>query len=287
MILAIKKHIENLPLTQTCRNEILGGYFEGGKSTIFVDYPILFSKAFEIQEEDLDLLGIAGFLYYRATLFLDLLIDEKEFSKVFVTIFCQEEATKIFTLIYGLNSSFWKVWNTRKEEYFDAVVLEKEFSKRANVSIEEYEILVDKKSAFAKAAIDSLFCLDCKRNELQYQKLLRSHNYFFVALQLQDDLKDFKEDTLKGQFNWACYLLQQQNLGNLDIKELEKYLYIRGISKQMYQLATLYLDKALQEVEHIDVPKWKAVLIKTKNIIEVAMINVEKYLDDLIVTESI
>lgn len=275
-----QSYIQNLPISNIFKEQILDKKFIENNPVYYQNYPSLFANAFLINTEQIELLDIAGYLYYQATIFTDSLIDEKDTSKFPLIIICQEESIKILTSIYGLENNFWSVWNKRKNEYLQAIYLEKELSKKEIVTIEEYQILADAKSAFGKVAIDCLFSIDNKNEDL-YNQLLQSHLYFSVAFQLNDDIQDFKEDLIKGQFNWAIYLLNQQNISTQDPNVLEKYLYIRGISKQIYQLGIDYCNKALNIVEKIDVPNWKKDLNNTKKRFTTAIIEVENYLEIL------
>jgi len=275
-----KNYINSLPVSEDFKNQILDKNFMNSNPLYYQNYPSLFSKAFLIKKTDLDYLDIAGYLYYQATLFTDQLIDEKETAKFPLITICQEECIKILTNIYGIKSSFWELWNKRKAAYLEAIYLEKEIRNKAIVTIEEYEILADKKAAFGKVALDCLFTIDNKDEDL-YQKLLLSHKYFSVAFQLNDDIQDFKEDLKNRQFNWAVYLLQKQNLTHTDPHLLEKYLYIRGISKEIYLLGTQYCDRALIIVENIDVPVWKEILIYTKTTFAQAILEIDNYLKSL------
>ena len=273
-------YIQNLQISQNFKDLILDVNFINSNPTFYQNYPSLFSNIFSISLEKLELLNIAGYLYYQSTILSDSLIDEKDLSKYPLITICQEESIKILTSIYGLENNFWNLWNKRRNEYFQAIHLEKELSKKESVTIEEYEILADKKSAFGKVAIDCLYSIE-NINEDRYQKLLLSHKYFSVAFQLNDDLQDFKSDIIKGQFNWANYLLREQNIAIQDPIVLEKYLYIRGISRQMYLLGIDNCNKAINIVENIDVPKWKKVLNDTKKRFITAIIEVENYIEIL------
>ena len=73
----------------------------------YQNYPSLFSNAFLITKEQLNLLDISGYLYYQATIFTDNLIDENDISKFPLITICQEESIKILTSIYGLANDFW------------------------------------------------------------------------------------------------------------------------------------------------------------------------------------
>lgn len=78
MLFEIKEYINNLLISDKQKIDILSDYFIKGEETIFVEYPKLFSSAFNVGKKKLKLLHIAGFLYYRATLYMDSLIDENE-----------------------------------------------------------------------------------------------------------------------------------------------------------------------------------------------------------------
>ena len=273
-------YIKSLSISKDFKNQILDKNFMDSNPAYYQNYPSLFSQAFLMKKTDLDYLDFAGYLYYQATLFTDRLMDENEISKFPLIAICQEESIKILTTIYGLKSSFWKLWNKRKAEYLQAIYIEKEIRHKVIVTIEEYEILADKKAAFGKIALDCLFTLDNKDESL-YQKLLLSHKYFSVAFQLNDDIQDFKEDLKNNQFNWAIYLLQKQKLPHSDPHLLEKYLYIRGITKEIYELGMQYCDNALAIVEDIDVPGWKEILMYTKTTFRQAILEIDNYLETL------
>jgi len=274
-------YIKSLPISDGSKNQILDQNFMDNNPFYYQNYASLFSKAFLIKKTDLEYLDFAGYLYYQATLFTDQLIDEKETRQFLLITICQEECIKILSNIYNLKSNFWQLWNRRREEYLEAIHLERATRNKEIVSLKEYETLADKKAAFGKVALDCLFTLDNKDKNV-YHKLLLSHKYFSVAFQLNDDIQDFKEDLKNRQFNWAIYLLQKQNLAHTDPYLLEKYLYIRGISKEIYQLGIEYCDKALSVVENIEVPEWKEVIVYTKTTFTQAILEIDNYLKALI-----
>ncbi|MFH6957917.1 hypothetical protein ACHRV1_10940 [Flavobacterium aquidurense] len=275
-----KNYIRQLSISEDFKNQILNPNFISSNPLYYQNYPSLFARSFSISATNLDLLDIAGYLYYQATLFTDSLIDEGDIAKFPLINICQEESVKILTSIYGLESNFWKFWNFRRNEYLQAIYLEKSFLQKKNITIEEYEELADKKSAFGKVAIDCLYNLD-NRDQILYDQLLLSHKYFSTAFQLNDDIQDFKIDVKKGQFNWAHYLLKQQDVDSKNIESLEKYLYIRGISREMYCLGISYCEKALRLVENIIVPDWIKVLQDTKKSFVTAIREIDNYLEIL------
>ena len=272
--------ISNLSILNYYKKEILNNNFINNNPSYYQNYPSLFDNVFSTIIGDIELLDIAGFLYYRATILTDELIDNKDISKFPLITVCQEESIKILTHIFGLENNFWHLWNQRKNEYLKAIELEHNLNSKSEVTIEEYETVADYKAAFGKVAIDCLFCIDSSNPEM-YEKLLLSHKYFSVAFQLNDDIQDFKDDLKSGQFNWAVYLLKQENLTSDDPNILEKYLYIRGISKKIYNLGITYCQKAHDIVKNIEVQKWKTVLDDTIKSFRTAIIEIDNYLEIL------
>jgi hypothetical protein len=275
-----QEYINSLPISIIYKEILLDKKLSENNPIYYQHYPSLFSNLFSLKKNELEMLNIAGYLYYLATIFTDSLIDEHDLSKFPIISICQEESIKILTSIYSLESNFWTLWNIRKNEYFEAVIIEKKISKKEVVLIEDYEILADQKSAFGKVAIDCLFSID-KINPSIYEKLMLSHKYFSTAFQINDDIQDFKEDLKKGQFNWAVYLLEKENITNNDPLILEKYLYIRGISKKMYLLGIDYCNQSLNIIENIEIPKWKKVLNDTKKTFITAISEIDNYLEIL------
>jgi hypothetical protein len=275
-----KEYIQNLSLSNLFKNQIIDEKFAQNNPDYYQNYPRLFSKAFLVPEKELELLNIAGYLYYQATIFADALLDEQDDSKFPLLLICQEESIKILTHIFGLNHNFWQVWNIRKQEYLEAIYLEKSLFKKKYVTIEEYEQLADKKAAFGKVAIDCLYCFDNTNIDL-YNQLLLSHKYFSVAFQLNDDIQDLKADIEKGQFNWAKYLLEKEKIENHEPEFLEKILYVRGIATQMYKLGIDYCDKASAVIENRDVLEWEKVLKDIRKMFLNHIIEIDNYLNFL------
>jgi hypothetical protein len=244
--------------------------------SFYKNYPRLFSNYFDaIDEEIIGQLSQAGYLYYHATLLVDGLIDDKEFDQLPLIMHLQEETIKSLTAIYGSKSIFWKYWNNRKKEYFKAVETEKKLSYDREISFVEYAELADQKSAFGKVAIDCIYLLSNQKDEALYHALLQSHYYFSVGFQLYDDVKDYREDLKKGQFNWAIYEQQKAMAEaplNVDDGVLHKLLFINGIGQNVLGKSISCFRRALDMLDpHID-SEWKGIIIETKE-------RIENYLD--------
>jgi hypothetical protein len=277
-----------LPIPEQYKNYLLDSSVWGKNPQFYSEYPDLFRVYFnDVEQETVNRLSIAGFLYYQSTLLTDALIDEKDLSKFPVISICQEEAVKILTSIFGIQSVFWEKWNNRRNEYFKAVAIEKQLYQKENVDSVEYEMLADYKSAFGKVAIDCLRVLTKYQDEHStYNTLLLSHKYFSIGFQLYDDVKDFKEDVINKQFNWAVYQFKskfREDFEQVDITTSQKLLFIRGVAQDLLKKAIEYFDLAKSAVAEQDVPsKWLETIEKTKKEIENYVDITEGYLLTLI-----
>lgn len=256
--------------------EYLLSNYKVNKSADFYEfYPLLFNHYFNFHDKDiLNQLSFAGYLYYQSILILDSVIDDKKLSNIYLVTILQEETIKTLTSIYGKDSYFFTLWNSRRKEYFNAIKIEKSFKLKDFVSFEEYKNLADKKSAFGKVAIDSMHSISNFKNLERYNQLIESHKLFSVGFQLYDDIKDFKEDIEKGQFNWAVQSLKEKiDFDSYvdNIEALNKLLYLEGVGQKVMSLSISYLDKALNVLNNQE-SGWKTVIKNTKN-------KIQSYLD--------
>lgn len=255
----IQSYVDDMPLSDNLKKEILSSDSLICHDMCYQYFASIFSDVFTVSDEEVRLLNIAGWLYFQSIIYTDDVIDDNDLTKFSLISICQEESVKIFSSIFSLKHKFWKIWNVRREEYLSAILYEKKLFKQNKVTIEEYELLADAKSAFGKVAIDSLYCID-NRSGNNYRKLLESHRYSTIVDQIADDIEDFEEDLEKGQFNWAIYLLKQQNIPLENPVILRKYFYIKGVMSTMYQLAADYCDKAIDSLGGLEVPEWEKML---------------------------
>ena len=189
-------------------------------------YPALFHYYYPaIKTETFKQLSDAGFAFYRSVMNLDAVIDNGEVQRIFTVLELQEYAIKKLSNVYPEEHNFWNVWNCRKKEYQEAIFLEKELF--VNFSEQKYIEVADKKSAFEKIAIDSLFGLTENTDRVLYENLIESHKYFSLGFQIYDDIEDFNEDFVGKQFNIAVYELSRK-------VDFEKYPAVNMLKKVFY-----------------------------------------------------
>lgn len=240
-----KGYVENLPINKDDKNFILDSRFIDDNPDFYLFYPLLFSEYFEVEEEKVNLLCIAGYFYYQSTIFLDKVIDEKQLELLFPSMVCQEEAVKILSSLFPLNSEFWSVWNKRKTDYKKAILLEQKITNNPNY--EKYCELAALKATFGNCAIDSMYYLSkgIKKSPKVYEVLVKIHDYFSVAYQLNDDILDFVNDFKNKQFNWAIHSFDKSYFKKHTIEDCKKVFYLDGYASKIFKLAIKELDKAL------------------------------------------
>jgi len=236
-------------------------------------YPMLFERYFKFSNQTtLKILSKAGFDYYNAVLCLDDIIDNKNFNKISRMLAFQGESIKLLTHVFGVNSQFWNFWDERKKEYFEATKIEKSFLKKKNVDFESYKDLADKKSAFGKIAIDSLFVLDKREDKKTYNSLIKSHKYFSIGFQLYDDVKDFKEDFKNGQFNFAIFKLQKLidfDQYNQNLVTLHKLLFVKKIAQKILAKSIEQFEKSIEILSNLNTKStWLKTVVEIKKTIE-------------------
>jgi len=226
---------------------------EKSSDQIYTQYPQLFGTAFNnIEEQKIETLNTAGYLYYKSVLLLDELIDNEATSskieQLFLSNKLQEESIKLLTSVFGLDNTFWDLWSKRQQEYFRAIQLEKQLNSKSN--FKKYQQVADLKAAFGKVAIDCLYVLSKEEDVEKYNNLLQSHFHFSVALQLIDDLQDLEEDINNKQFNWAYHqattVLSKEgyDTSSLTLSELKKLMYIKTIATDIREEALIQLNKS-------------------------------------------
>ncbi len=264
-------YVNGLPISDNYKSFILDDGFYNKNPEYYLYYPKLFiiKDVLELNKTDLNNLCFAGYLYYQSTIYTDRIIDDKDVSKVGIVSILQEESIKLLSSLFKLDSDFWKTWNMRRNEYIEAIFLEKKLLNTNDIPVDDYYKLADFKSAFGKIAIDSLFIKSGNNNNILYQKLLESHKYFSIGFQLYDDLLDFKEDYQKNQFNWVYYLLKKslsEEETKLPIDTKHKLLYIRGIAKNILSESISNFNKAYTIIEELNAQcEWLNIISDLQN----------------------
>ncbi len=273
------------------------------ESHVYLIYPYLFESCYTITDtKKISLLSIAGYLTFSSINYLDKITDNQvkpqERSQFLqLSLLCQEEAIKILTTLFPIDSKFWKFWNLRRGEYLWAQKKEKKHFADLNTS--EYHEISDQKAAFGKVAIDSLSLLEEKVNptlssDQKTETLLQSHRHFSIGRQFYDDIIDVQEDFVNNQANYALKKLKIScikagiDFDKLSVESLEKYLYVLEVAEDILSEAITHFDKAihLAEKQLASDALWIATIRKFKEICKTLQLKQSSYLKEITATLS-
>lgn len=269
----LNQYLKKASIDPEIKEFILDENFIDSNPEVYLYYPRLFSPCFDnLNDEHIDLLCIAGFLYYKSIIHADYLFDEHNPSKKDLLIYfelittCQRESIKIITEIFGIRSTIWKCWDRRNSELKSAILQSANYNKI--LSIKEFQKLADYKSSFGKFTIDCLLHLDSSKADV-CTDLMQSHSYFYCAFQIIDDIVDFRTDVKNGQYNYAVQQIKKvldKDNSSCDLSEsyLYKYFFVRCVHEELFTLAIDYLEKAERYVVSYDLEEWRIIINKKR-----------------------
>jgi len=283
---ALNNYLNTIELPENIVKAIVDEQFIENNPVFYTYYPYLFNTVFKIEDKKiLDVLTIAGFLYYKAIILVDEIFDNQSpkgsFFSYLISDICKEESIKLLSSLFSNEHEFWKSWNSRRFQYAKAFEIDQ---KTHDInSYEAFEKLADYKSAFGKVAIDALYNISKLNDVVLYTDLLNSHKFFYTAFQITDDISDLQEDVENGQFNVAYFELKQE-IGEQEIKEktiknLKNAMYLNGTAVKLYDKALGYLEKAKKTIQPYDLPEWKFEIQKLYNEIVKNQLNISGFVN--------
>jgi Squalene-hopene cyclase C-terminal domain len=213
-----------------------------------------------VSPEKITILSEAAYLYFRFLLSFDEFTDSQnsnETEKLEKFIALQqgfenyEMSVRKLTYLFE-TENFWRQFATLKNTYFQTILFEKKLSKeKTNIDEVIFEQLAKGKSVICLNAVYALQFLakDFSQATFLYEKeLIFCINEIHIALQLVDDIEDFKKDYTEKQWTYphslvAEYIKQKQLVVD-DILVKHKYLYISGIAEANLQKAIAHFQNA-------------------------------------------
>jgi hypothetical protein len=276
-------YIETLPLDARNKARLNDSVFIEKNFSFYLCYPYLFSTAFDIDESKVSDLAIAGYLYYKSIIYWDEILDEEKISieAISMVSICQEESIKLLSSIFSLESPFWNYWNQRRNEYAEAQYVDK-VTHKIN-SFNEFEVHAGKKSAFGKVAIDALYLMSGCKNPKLYKDLIKSHDLFYSAFQIIDDIRDLRKDLDCNQFNVASYFfLKKFDSTNKDSpEEISKKIYLSGIAVDLLKRGLKSLADAEMAIQSYPLTGWLSEIRRLHNIIITHILNINGYIQSI------
>ncbi len=213
--------------------------------SFYRNYPALFGAYYpDVSKQEIEQLSLAAYYQYHAFLIQDEIMDEGVVDDLSMLLDLRDAALVGLSELFQKNSSFWQCWAERKKEVEKALALDKELQAQTQVEFNDYCRLAQLKSSGGLLAIDAMHILARSTDSKMWKSLVQSHHYFSVGVQLYDDVKDFHNDWVSGQFNWAVYEYKQQNSDWRKYSDQgnHKRFFLRGHATQLLEKSSHYLS---------------------------------------------
>jgi len=281
----LNEYINSMPIPDYWKKIIGNAGFRESNPTYYIQYPYLFLESMGDGDSIINSLCIAGYLYYQSIIYLDRILDKDiPIQQAFpVSNICDEEAVKLLSTLFPIDSAYWKLWYGRKIEYLKAY--SNDFGECTSMSFDDFAEHADNKSALGKLAIDALFVLGRLPSNEYYEKCLLLHKYYYTAFQILDDILDVREDFAKGQFNIAHYFaskaVDEGKTGKEVLAsgtEVVKYIHLSGISNELYAKADEYVSKAIFLSKELNLPYMHSESVRMNNAIVNQYLTVNGYI---------
>jgi squalene-hopene/tetraprenyl-beta-curcumene cyclase len=214
-------------------------------------------------------IGIASNFYLWSILITDKILDEKtdKLNKevLLFSYVLREESLKIMYDLFPSGNKFWQYFEKYYKEYTHAVISEINchFNKFCSYTTDELEMIYGGNSSFAKA-IPTAFAIKSNKIEI-IAPIEDSIKYFYIALNIFDDVNDWKKDYANGQYS---YLLSrtvldnnlEEQLSNMNIADIGKHVFFSGTASKTLELSIEYFQKSLETVKNLNCPLWRDII---------------------------
>lgn len=228
----------------------------------FVLLPFFFQEEFpEVPIEKVRALASAA-MYGSLHIFVEDKIIDQGSGKTEIVLLSNILLHKALHNLYRLfqhDSDYWKYFDAYYEEYIIALLNEKQNVWQMHDQKEFVEISKGK-SSLLKCILCGLAILGDKKHVLPV--LNRTLDYFVVALQLMDDIVDWKEDfeskQLSPMLHSAISDFKSENKDkDLNVEELQTFLYGSTIIESTLEESNVWLYNSLDAVKDLKCDPWK------------------------------
>lgn len=221
-------------------------------------------------------LNLAANFYYWHLVLSDQVIDGHNggptLERMLLLRDLQRRVMRILCKIFPPDSVFWSDLEEYEKQCALALLAERRHYWETYRAYPEKEFI---QIASGKAAIAKIFvialALQFKRPDL-IEPLSRSQDFFHIAYQLSDDLKDWRKDYEAKQYSFILSkVIESHNLQNEvnspprpDVDTIGNMLYYSGVAEMGLDMCIDYLSQALRAVEQIHCPTWKSTIEQAK-----------------------
>lgn len=247
------------------------------RKTLNIKFPTdTFSDIFpNIDNNVLDQIEYASTIYGWSILIIDNLLDnlsyprEKLKDDILLVPILREHALQVMYSIFPSNSDYWKFFNKYNHEY--TISCRKEYinhyNKITEYSSDDMKSIMTGLPALIKALPTAMAFLTKK---LQYISFIEeSINYFHIAVNLKDDVDDWKNDFKNKEYSYLLTtVINKYNISDtidsISVEDIGKRIFISGIVGEMFNLSLTYFDRSLNAIKELDCDRWRGIIIKHK-----------------------
>jgi hypothetical protein len=233
-------------------SNLVGHEYSGrpGSSPYYL-YPLLFiDSPRDYPKEALTKLCEIAVLCLDICLFEDKTLDEQIVPEDFLLyskIYSDRYFIRLLATVVNHNDIFWQYYERYYYEYVNAVMAERKnhFSVLNNYEFHEFIKIAKGKPALAKIIPAAISSLDNSFETISAYEMAMDE--LSIALQLFDDLKDWKEDLRKGRYSWLLTrIITEHNLPqSTSEKEVSQILFKGEYDIQQLHLANQYFENSI------------------------------------------
>lgn len=238
-------------------------------NNLYTYFPFLFADPFpELNKKQLRKISLMSLLYLYHLLLQDTVMDEQAAASrpaILLSNAYNLEALSILDELFRPRRLPLDYIRRLHKRYGTAILLEGKYHTGV---INQYQPrdsfrILSGKSSMAKLIIISLCTLSGREEYME--PLERSFDYYYVADQLLDDFRDWKDDLKNGRYTYlltrvitGCKLEERVREGDdkTKIDLVGKELYFSGAAETYLHEIRHYWEQAKRSVREIDCPRW-------------------------------
>jgi hypothetical protein len=193
----------------------------------------------------------ASYTYFNSLIILDGIIDNSISPfKLYEATNGIERSIRLLSALFSKDHKFWEDFDGYKNQYYNTLRKEKEFSVSKKLFTElEFDEVAKGKSAVCYAMVNAMSYLSKKINDKRDKEIICLLEHIHVGFQCKDDIDDFIADLENNQHTYAHVLVIQHINGrseNLTKSNsyLHRYFYVSGLAEYLIQKSIKHLIEA-------------------------------------------
>jgi len=248
----------------------------GIEAASYYSYPLLFYPYFpDVSLEQLRGLSVCGSYLFDYTLCLDTLLDRSasgDVGALLVSGMLQSEALSALHALFPPGTAFWRHFEAFTDHFTQAVLRERACHHCLVTPYSEaaLQFIYSGKAAIAKGCIAAMASLGSRADLIE--RLVASHDAFYVAFQLLDDLQDWRVDyrrqhysyPLTRAFSLAGWEAKVESEDRPEPEDVQALIEKTGLVEEVRALVATYLDRAAAPLAGLPPSTWAAAIERTR-----------------------